>query len=245
MPAAMASRRFVSSMTSWRSSPRPSTPSVSRDLAKHADLRLELGGWPAATYEDIEYVFDLAEVFADGRGDRAHQLHRGRGEILALLLDRVVDVQQLIEPERGAHRRDLRTIAGGTGGVIEKVVEQLDRRILRIAAFALRVELQDFAIGQAQQAFDRNAGLEAAFAQRFDDGADHPPELEHGLPGRHLLELVRDGFENFEVLLGALAADPADEAQLKARAQTARPLRHRERGLVRQSAPRAPPADRT
>ena len=53
-----------------------------------------------------------------------------------------------------------------------------------------------------------------------------------GLPGRHLLELVRDGFENFEVLLGALAADPADEAELEARTQAARPLRHGERGFA-------------
>ena len=43
---------------------------------------------------------------------------------------------------------------------------------------------------------------------------------------------MRDGFENFEVLFGALAANPADEAQLEARAQTARPLRHRERRLA-------------
>ena len=164
--------------------------------------------------------------------DRAHQLHRRRGEILAFLLDRVVDAQQFVEPERGAHRRDLGAIAGGARDVIEKVVEQLDRRILRIAAFALRVELQDFAIGEAQQAFDRHAGLEAAFAQRFDEGADHPPELEHGLPGRHLFDLVRDGFEDFEVLFGTFAANPADQAELEARAQAARPLRHRERGLA-------------
>ena len=218
-------------MTSWRNSPETQHAQRVRDLAKHADLRLELGGLAPATYEDIEYVFDLAQVFADGRGDRAHQLHRGRGKILALLLDRVVDVQQFIEPERGAHRRDLRTIAGGAGGVIKKIVEQLDRRVLRVAAFALRVELQDFAIGQAQQAFDGNAGFEAAFAQRLDDGADHPPELEYGLPGRDLLDLVRDGFENFEVLFGPFAADPADEAELKARAQPTCPLRNRERGF--------------
>ena len=201
------------------------------DLAKHADLRLELGGLTPATDENIEYVFDLAEVLADGRGDRAHELHGRRGQILAFLLDGVVDVKQFIEPERRAHRRDLRTIAGGTGGVIEQIVEQLDRRVLRVAAFALRVELQDFAVGETEQAFDGHTGFEAAFTQRLDDGADHPPQLEHGLARGHLLELVRDRFENFEVLFRALAADPADEAELKARTQPARPLRHGERGL--------------
>ena len=43
---------------------------------------------------------------------------------------------------------------------------------------------------------------------------------------------MRDGFENFEVLFGPLTADPADEAQLETRTQTARPLRHRERGFA-------------
>ncbi len=161
--------------------------------------------------------------------DRAHELHGGRGKVLAFLLDRVVDVQQLIEPERGTNRRDLGAVAGGACDVIEKIVEQLDRRILRIAPFALRIELQDFAIRETQQSFDRNARLEAAIAQRFDEGTDHPPQLKHGLPGRHLFDLVRDGLEDLEVLLGTLVADPADEAQLEPRAQTARPLRHRER----------------
>ena len=40
------------------------------DLAQHAHLRLELGGLPAATHEDVEDVFDLAQVLADGRRRR-------------------------------------------------------------------------------------------------------------------------------------------------------------------------------
>ena len=43
-----------------RSSPRPSTPSVSPILLQHLDLRAELLGLaPAATDEDIEHVLDL------------------------------------------------------------------------------------------------------------------------------------------------------------------------------------------
>ena len=177
--------------------------------------------------------------------DRAHELHGRRGEILAFLLDRIVDTQQLVEAERRAHRRDLRAVAGGARDVIEKVVEQLDRRVLRIAAFALRVELQDFAVGQTQQAFDRDAGFEAAFAQASMMRTDDPPELEHRLPRGHLLDLVRDGFEDLEILFGTFAADPADEAQLEARAQAARPLRDRQGVFAGSRARQARPADRT
>jgi len=46
----------------------------------------------------------LPEILADGRGHRLHELHARRRQVLALLLDALVDRQQLGETERGAHR---------------------------------------------------------------------------------------------------------------------------------------------
>src|SRR6185503_9829021 len=48
----------------------------------------------------------------------------------------------------------------------------------------------------------RTAGFEPALTQRFAERAHHPPELEDGLLGRHLLDLVRDGLEDLEILFG-------------------------------------------
>ncbi len=203
------------------------------DLAQHAHLRFELGRLAAATHVDVEHVLDLAQVFANRRRHGVHELHRGRRQVLAFLLDRIVDHEQLVQPERRAHRRDLGAIGGGARHVIEKIVDQLDRRVLRVTRLALRVQLQDLAIGEAQQALDRHAGLEAAFPQRFDNRAHHPPQLEHRLPRGHLLELVRDGLEDLQILFRAFAADPAHEAQLEARTQAARPLRHRHAAVRR------------
>ncbi len=197
----MASRRPVSSITSWRNSPRPSTPSVSPILRSMPTCDSSSAGWPPRRTKMSSTSLTLPRSSRIAADTVRMSFTDGRGEILALLLDRVVDHQQFVEPERGAHRGHLRTIAGGARRVIQKIVQQLDRRVLRVAPLALRVELQDLAIGEAHQPLDRNAGLEAAFAQRFDNGADHPPELEHRLPGGNLLELVRDGFEDFEVLL--------------------------------------------
>ena len=148
------------------------------DLAQHADLRFELGRLASAADKDIQYVFDLAEIFPDGRRHGAHELHRRGREIFAFLLDRIVDVEQLVQPERGAHRRHLRAVAGRTCGVIQQVVEQLDRRVLRVAPLALCVELQDLAVREAHQALDGHAGLEAALPEGLDNRTDHPPKLE-------------------------------------------------------------------
>ena len=96
--------------------------------------------------------------------------------------------------------------------------------MLRIARLALLVEPLDLAVGQTQQALDRHAALQTLLAQRLDDGADHPPQLEHRLRGGDLLEAAGHGREAADVLFDPLAADPADQPGLELRAQPARPL---------------------
>jgi hypothetical protein len=86
------------------------------------------------------------------------------------------------------------------------------------------VQTLHFAIGVTEQALDRGAALEPAFAQRFEHRADDPPQLEHRLRGRYLLQLLGGARQHLEVLIDALALDPAEQAELKARAELARPL---------------------
>src|SRR5204863_265781 len=169
---------------------------------------------------------------ADLGHHRLHELDARRRQVLALLLDALIDRQQLPEAERGAHRAHARAGALGATHVIEQVIEQLDRWRLGVARLALFVEAADLPIPEAQQPFHRLPALEAALLQRLDHRADHPPQLEHRLAGGNLLELGRDGGEGLEVLLDALAADPADEPHLVARAHPPRPLLHRERRLA-------------
>ncbi len=162
-----------------------------------------------------------------------HELDRGGREILALLLDGIVDRQQFIEAEGGAHGRHAGPRGRRTRDVVQQVVEQLDRRVLRIAHFAQFVQAPDLAIGEAQQALDRHTALGAVLAQGLEQRAHHPPELEHALLGRHLLQSRRHGRQDLEVLLQPLAPDPADQARLEARTEPARPLCRRERRLAR------------
>jgi len=103
---------------------------------------------------------------------------------------------------------------------------------LRVAPLALRVQLQDLAVREAHEALDGHAGLEAPVPESFDNGADDPPQLEHRLLGRDLLELVCDGLEDLEILLGAFTADPADQPQLETGPQASRPLRDGQRRLA-------------
>ncbi len=70
-------------------------------------------------------------------------------------------------------------------------------------------------------------------AQGLEQRAHHPPELKHALLGRHLLQARRDGRQDLEILFQPLAADPADQARLEARAEPARPLCRRQRRLAR------------
>ena len=152
------------------------------DLLQQRDLRHELLGLAAAAaHVDIQHILDLRQILADRRGHGVHQLDRGRGQILALLLDRLVHRQQLVQPERGAHRRDARAAAAGARDVIEQVVQQFDRRVLRVARLALLEQALHLAIGQPQQPLDRDAAVDAVLAQRLDQCADHPPQLEYRL----------------------------------------------------------------
>jgi hypothetical protein len=95
-------------------------------------------------------------------------------------------------------------------------------------AFALLVEALHLAVGVAEQALDRSAAVEPAFAQAFEYRADHPPQLEHRLRGRDLLELLGRARQDLEVLVDALALDPAEQAELIASAELAGPLPDRE-----------------
>ena len=117
-------------------------------------------------------------------------LTRRRRQTFARLLDVIVDRQQLGQAERRAHRRDARPGAARTRHVVQKIVEQLERRRIDVAALALLVQALHLAIGVTEQALDRGAAFEPAFAQRFEHGADDPPQLEHRLRGRDLLELL-------------------------------------------------------
>ncbi len=70
------------------------------DFLKQTDLRREfLGLAAAAAHEDVEHILDLGQILADRRGHRMHELDRGCGKILALLLDRLIDRQQFGETE--------------------------------------------------------------------------------------------------------------------------------------------------
>ncbi len=79
------------------------------DLPEHLDLRAQLLRLTRATaHEDVEDVFDLAEILANRSGNGLHQLHRWVRKVLALLLHCLIDWQQLGEAERRAHGADAR-----------------------------------------------------------------------------------------------------------------------------------------
>ncbi len=204
------------------------------DLAQHFDLRRELLRLPRSTaHEDIEHVLHLGEVFADRRGDRLHELHARCGQVLALLLDALIDRQQLGQAEGGTDGRHARTGRFRPAHVVQKIVQQLHRWGLRVTRLTLLVQAADFTIPQSEQSFDRHATLETVLAQRFDDRADHPPELEDRLARGDLLQLLGNGRDDVEVLLEALTAYPTDQADLITRAQPAGPLLHRHGRLAR------------
>src|SRR5262249_53924020 len=142
----------------------------------------------APTNEDIQYVLDLREIFPNGDGHGLHELHARCRQVLALLLDALIDRQQLGEPERGAHGHDTRSRRLGAPDVVEQVVQQLDGGILRVTGFTLFVQPPDFAIAQPQQSLDGYALFEAVLLQSLDDGSDHPPELEDRLARGNLFE---------------------------------------------------------
>ena len=193
------------------------------DLAQQLDLRAELCRLATATaYENIQRVLDLAEILADRRGNRLHQLDAGRRQRIALFLDRLIDRQQLVEAERAPHRRDPRALTVRARDVIQEIVQQLDRRSLRIARLTILVEPLELAIREPEKTLDGYAALETVLAQRFDDGTDDPPQLEHRLLRRDLLHLLRDTRERAEILVLALAAYPAHEAKLELGAEAAR-----------------------
>ena len=198
----------------------------------------------AAPHENIEHILDLGQVLLDRGGDRAHQFHAGRRQALALVFDRIVDRQQLGELERGAHGGD--AAAGGrcAGDVVQQVVQQIDRRILAVAGLAEFVQCLDLPVRLSQQSLQRRAAFQSVGAHRFENCSDHPPQLEHGLGGRDLFELFSDLRQNLQILHGAFAADVSQQADLKSRPQTSRPLRHRNRLARPTAAIAAAPAGR-
>ena len=204
------------------------------NLAQQLDLRLELLDLTAAAaHEYIEHVLDPGQILADRRCDGVHELDGRRGKTFALLLNGVIDRQQFVETERGAHRRDARTRGARTRHVIQEIVEQLNRRQLRVARLAQFIEPANLPVGQPQQAFDRNTVVSAILSQCLEQGPNHPPKLKYALLRRHLLETRGNRGENLQILLQTFAAYPANQAGLKTRPQSARPLRGRERRLTR------------
>ncbi len=111
------------------------------DLAEHLDLGGKLFRLARATAdEDIQNVFDLRQVLADRDGHCLHELHARCGQVLALLLDALVDRQQFLQTERSPHRLDAGAAGFGAANVIKKVVEQLDGRRLGVTRLALLVQ---------------------------------------------------------------------------------------------------------
>src|SRR6185312_2606322 len=195
------------------------------DLAQQVHLRPQLLRLArAAAHEDIEDILDLREVLADRRRNGLHELDARRREALALLLDALIDRQQLRQTEGCAHRGHAGAVGFRATDVIEEVVQQLDGRDLAVARLTQLVQAADLAVREAEQPFDGLAALEAVLAQRLDDRTHHPPELEHRLARGRLLELLRHRGQRLQVLLDALATNPADEAHLEARAEPAAPL---------------------
>ena len=104
------------------------------DLLQQLELRRQLVDLRAAlAHEDVERVLHAAEVFLDRRGDRLHQLDGRRRQALARLLDVIVDRQQLGQAERRAHGGDARPGAARARDVVQKIVEQLERRRIDVA----------------------------------------------------------------------------------------------------------------
>ena len=62
--------------------------------------------------------------------------------------------------------------------------------------------------------------LSSPFSCNASITAPDPPQLKDRLAGRNLLELLGNGGKDVEVLLDALAPNPADETDLEARTQT-------------------------
>jgi hypothetical protein len=90
----------------------------------------------------------------------------------------------------------------------------------------------DLPVGLAQQPLQCGAALDPVRPHRFQKCANHPPQLEHRLRGCDLLQLLGHLRENFEILYRAFAANIAQQADLEARPQPARPLRHRGGGFA-------------
>ena len=97
--------------------------------------------------------------------------------------------------------------------------------MLGVTALALFVQAAQFTICQTQQSLDRHAGFDAAIAQGFEQGTQHPPQLEHRLLRGHLFELPHHHGHQFQVLFDALTAYPAQQTQLITRTQTPCPMR--------------------
>ena len=194
----MSVRRVSSPWTCSRTEPRPEHRERVADLLEQVHLRRELLGRAALAGVEVERVLDAAEVLLDRGGHGAHEPHRRRRQRFTLLLDRLVERQELAEPERTAHRVDALAAAGRARDVEQQVVQQLDRRRARVGLLADGVQALEFAVRVPEQALDRDARLEAAGAQRIDERAGHPPELVQGRGGRDDLHAVRDLAERRE-----------------------------------------------
>ena len=204
------------------------------DFAQQLYLRHEFSRvLRALANEDIQHVFDAREIFADGGTHCAHQCYRGRRQMLAFTFDGCGHRQQFLKPEGSSHRLHAHTSRRGIGYVIKKIVEQFQIRCRGVMGLALFIQALELAVRLAQQTFRRGTRLKASFTERFDDCADHPPELKHGLQYGDLLQTFCHFGKHLKVLLRVFTANPAQQADLEARAQSTGPLLRVEWRLAR------------
>ena len=196
------------------------------DLLEEIHLRRELLRRAALARVEVERVLDATEILLDGGRDRAHEAHRRGGQRLALLLDGFVDRQELAQAEGASDRIDALAAGRRARHVKKQVVQQFDRRRIRIGLFALRIQALQLAVGMAEQALDGDARLEAAVPQRIDETSRDPPELVQRRGCRDRFHAVCDVGECGEAAVLAIAADEAEQPRLEPGPEAPRPLRH-------------------
>ncbi len=185
------------------------------DFLQQLQLRNQFGALAAApAHEDVEHILHLRQVFLDGGRHGAHQFDAGRGQAFTFVFDGVVDGQKLGQFERGPHGADAAAAGGRARDVVQQIVEQIDRRILAVASLAEFIQRLDLPVRLAQQPLQGRAAFESVGPHRFEDGAGDPPQLEHRLGGRDLLQLLGHFRQNFQILNRAFAADVSQQADL-------------------------------
>ena len=192
------------------------------DLLQHLYLWHQLlGAVHAGAQVDIQHVLDPAQVLADGTGHGLHQPDAGRAQALPRHFDLGVTGQQAGQVECLPDGHDALAVALGARDVVQQVVDQVSGRLPGIGGLALRMEPAHLAVGLAQQALDRDAGLQPLLAQRLHHAADHPPQLVHRVQRGGRLELLRHLGQPLQGPGLLVATDEPEQGELEARPQVA------------------------